>query len=67
VTVFLLFPKSRVLKWGLLFDGLGVGQWSFCGRSEQSSNLLLAVASTVILGFGTHDHIFVLSKTIYIF
>jgi hypothetical protein len=29
----------------------------------QSHNLLLAFASTVILGFGTYDHIFVLSKT----
>jgi hypothetical protein len=27
-------------------------------KREQSSNLLLAFASTVIRGFGTHDHIF---------
>jgi hypothetical protein len=35
------------------------------GREEQSSNLLLAFASTVILVLGpvgTHDHIFVLTK-----
>jgi hypothetical protein len=31
------------------------------------SNLLLAYASTVINGFRTHDHIFILSKTIYMF
>jgi hypothetical protein len=26
--------------------------------SEDNSNLLLVLASTIILGFGTHDHIF---------
>jgi hypothetical protein len=39
-------------------------------RAEQSSNLLLVFASTVILGFGPrrdHYHIFVCSKTTYVF
>jgi hypothetical protein len=34
--------------------------------SEQSSDLLLAFASTVILGFGTHEQISVRSKTTYV-
>jgi hypothetical protein len=37
-----------------------------CG-SEQSSNLLLVFANTVILGFGIHGYIFVFSKTTCMF
>jgi hypothetical protein len=33
------------------------------GGTEQSSNMQLVFASTAILGFGTHGHIFILSKT----
>jgi predicted outer membrane repeat protein len=32
-----------------------------------SSDLLLVLGSTVVLGFGTDDQIFVRSKTIYVF
>jgi hypothetical protein len=38
-----------------------------CLIEEQSNNFLLVFAGTVILGFETHDHIFIRSKTTYVF
>jgi hypothetical protein len=40
---------------------------SVVARFRGSSNLLLALARTVILGFGPHAHIFVRSKSTYVF
>jgi hypothetical protein len=57
-----------VLKWDFLFGERMT--WSFCDYSEQSSNLLLAFGSAVILDLEppcTHDHIFVCSKATYVF
>jgi hypothetical protein len=34
---------------------------------SRSSKLLLVLASVVVLGFGSRDLIFVLSKTVYVF
>lgn len=53
MAIFLFFPKYLwVLKWGLLF--IERKDWSFCDYSEYRSNLLLAFASKVIFGFGSH-------------
>jgi hypothetical protein len=64
---YIFFKRELHRKWlaGLLLRDVKKER-----RFEHKSNLLLAFASTVIHGFGPHgtrDHIFVRSKSTYVF
>jgi hypothetical protein len=62
----LLALASTVLAFETKFFCLKTLSRETYSKLGWSGNLLLALASTV-LGFGPHDHIFIGSKTIYVF